>query len=230
MRCVAANTSRCTVGRRPSRSVRPNTEAWILYTMPWPMAAVSRPDQVRSLELPESNPTSSFSLSGATGRTDFDHQAFAREQVDHRERPEAPLVRQFICHEVDAPNVVSIAQKGAAVRSMSAWRDAELAADFPECDHMTFWSRCTRCGGLLGSRIGSKWRAVREPIWVVSCAGSTRVLTATNQEVAGSSPARRISLTPFGHCVSQSSATPRLAHARRERGRVLQGAPISSMN
>src|SRR5436190_14196269 len=42
---------------------------------------------------------------------------------------------------------------------------------------------------MFGSRIGSKWRAVQGISRAVSCAGSTNVLTATNQEVAGSSPA-----------------------------------------
>jgi hypothetical protein len=44
---------------------------------------------------------------------------------------------------------------------------------------------------MLGSKIGSKWRAGWRSYGLVSCAGSTKGLTATNQEVAGSSPAGR---------------------------------------
>jgi len=60
-----------------------------------------------------------------------------------------------------------------------------------------------RLSNVLGSNIGSKWRAVFGILRAVSCAGSTKGLTATNQEVARSSRAGRTTfLRKFDHVVS----------------------------
>ena len=84
---------------------------------------------------------------------------------------------------------------------------------------------------LLASQSGSwvqDWVQVARrfaPSVLVSCAGSTMVLTATNQEVARSSRAgRTISLREMVcHSTSQSRRSSRAA--RTERVRVVLGAP-----
>ena len=73
---------------------------------------------------------------------------------------------------------------------------------FGDCLHRSASAECHFEGhraGRIGNRrettgddcktVIAKWRAFRASSRAVSCAGSTKVRTATNQEVAGSSPA-----------------------------------------
>jgi len=67
-----------------------------------------------------------------------------------------------------------------------------------------------RLSNVLGSNIGSKWRAVFGILRAVSCAGSTKGLTATNQEVARSSRAGRTNHNSINHFCSSVCAIERL--------------------
>ena len=71
--------------------------------------------------------------------------------------------------------------------------------------------------------------AVRGVSRAVSCAGSTNVLTATNQEVAGSSPAGPTNSFILSNLHCWADAMPRSGKTRRSQVRILLGPPLDSL-
>jgi hypothetical protein len=85
------------------------------------------------------------------------------------------------------------------------------AAGSPSCADLTLtgWHQAVtgpkKRRGDLGSNFGSNEQPVLDPKWLVSCAGSTKVYTATNQKVGSSNLSGRTIFPVYYQALSSVS-------------------------